>query len=236
MKYLSRKKDPRKWLCAQSRLILGLGKLAKEYKRKTKTDSIKRVLPDYLIMVEDDAYMNMHLFEDYVKEKNNSIHIPIAYSGCYENLLLQLGGFNLILSRGILERLIKPLSCFMNDHPKHKGSQPEWEKSVCKTLENNLLGEYDTFYHGMSLSDIAYEIASKSNFCMFAGWFMKYLISEFSLSIPNKDTGKHIHPYFESENCANNGDLYCKSFSRVCSWQTPESMASTASFVFSEIL
>ena len=44
-----------------------------------KTHSMERVLPDYLVMVEDDAYMNMQLFEDFVKSKDSSI--PIAYSG-----------------------------------------------------------------------------------------------------------------------------------------------------------
>ena len=232
MKYLSKKKNPGKWICAQSRLILGLGKLAKEYKRKIKTHSKEKVLPDYLVMVEDDAYMNMEHFEDFVKSKDSSI--PIAYSGCPTNLILQLGGFNLILSKGILERLIRPLSCFMDPKPN---AVPKWEKSVCDTLEKSLLGEYDIFYHGMSLTDIIYELASKSNFCMFAGWFMKYLISEFSLSQPTQDTGKVIHPYYsEAENCAANGDLGCKSSSKVCFWQTPEAMASKASSAFAEIL
>merc|ERR1711862_194568 len=211
MKYLSKKKNPGKWLCAQSRLILGLGKLAKEYKRKIKTHSKEKVLPDYLVMVEDDAYMNMEHFEDFVKSKDSSI--PIAYSGCPTNLILQLGGFNLILSKGILERLIRPLSCFMDPKPN---AVSKWEKSVCDTLEKSLLGEYDIFYHGMSLTDIIYE---------------------FSLSQPTQDTGKVIHPYYsEAENCAANGDLGCKSSSKVCFWQTPEAMASKASSAFAEIL
>ena len=132
--------------------------------------------------------------------------------------------------------MITPLTCSFDSKDKNKGMSA-WEKSVCETIEKSPLGEYELFYHGMSLTDIAYELASKSNFCMFAGWFMKYLISEFSLSIPTQDTGKDIHPYyFEAENCANNGDLYCKPSSKVCFWQTPEALASKSSAAFAEML
>lgn len=240
MTYVGKKKNPKSWLCAQSRLILGFIKLLNEYQRLLSTEFMSKVLPDYLAIVEDDTYLNMQLFGDFVKDKNPDI--PITYSGCSANLVVQLGGFNLFLSKGVIERLITPLTCSFSSKRKKKDENTtstnlsSWMKSACKTLDKSPLGEYDIFHDGMSLVDVAYLLASKESFCMFAGWFMKYLLAEYLVSEPTEDTGKLVHPYFEAENCANNGDLYCKISSQVCFWQTPESMVATTSVVYSDLL
>jgi len=232
-KYFARKKNPNKWLCAQSRLILGLGKRFKEYKEQVKTHG-SNALPDYLVIVDDDTYINVELLNTFLESKNSSQ--PIAYSGCSKNLITNMGGFNLFLSKGSIERLITPLSCSTNTNSdRYLMSIPDWEAKVCKQLEKNVLGEFDHFYSGMSLIDIAYEFASKKNFCLFSGWFMKYLITEYSISEINED-GKRIHPYYEKNNCASNGDMYCKITSHVCNWQTPESLASITAVVVKDLL
>lgn len=228
-RYFARKKEPVSWICAQSRLVLGLGKKFKEYKKRVNLFGATEALPDYLMIVDDDTYINIDLFSDFVNSKNSSI--PVAYSGCRENLITNMGGFNLFLSRASIQRLITPLTCApRKTNARGLSSISEWEATICKQLEENVLGEYELFYPGMSLSDIAFEFASKKQFCLFSGWFMKYLITQYHLSIIAED-GKRIHPYFETKNCASNGDMYCKIDSHICNWQTPESMASITAVV-----
>jgi len=241
MTYVGKKQYPQKWLCAQSRLILGFVKLLKEYQRQSSTQFMSKVLPDYIAMVEDDTYVNMQLFGEFVNGKNSGI--PITYSGCSANLGIQLGGFNLFISKGVIERMITPLTCSfsskrkkINENSKTSNNLSVWMNVACETLNRSPLGEFDVFNDGMSLADLAYLAASKKTFCMFGGWFMKYLLFEYFLSEPTEDTGKSIHPYFEEDNCSNNGDLYCKISSHVCFWQTPESMVATTSVVYSDLI
>ena len=138
--------------------------------------------------------------------------------------------------------MITPITCSFEtkkyqETTKTSANLSEWMKKACSTINRSPLGEYDFFHDGMSLADITYILASKKSFCMFGGWFMKYLLLEYKLSeTEDPETGKLIHQYYDNDNCSNNGDLYCKISSHVCFWQTPESMVATTSVVYSDLL
>ena len=56
--WLEKKKNPTGWMCAQTRPISGLMKVYKHY-----MNSHER-LPDYLIIMDDDTYINMESFQN----------------------------------------------------------------------------------------------------------------------------------------------------------------------------
>jgi len=78
-----RRKQTIGWLCAQRRPGYALGKRGQAY-RSDMLQYGTAVLPDYLILVDDDTYMNMEIFNKFMEKKKffNSNGICWIYMVC----------------------------------------------------------------------------------------------------------------------------------------------------------
>ena len=175
-------------------------------------NNISQSLPDYLLLADDDTYINIDLLQSYISTRRDlSPNIPLVYSGCLlertrkkqiniaKTWYVPYGGYGLIFSRGSLERLYHPLYCNTNqnklitedditailDYEKnHKNMTiTQYEQLVChRIVKDNLLGEKDLYKIGMSISDLAYELSSSKYYCMHSDWLTMYLINYYYLS------------------------------------------------------
>ena len=89
-KYLNSKSPG--WLCGQKRPSHGIGKLSRFYRGNS------RILPDFLLIVDDDTYINMDWFTQQYRGFNTSL--PRADAGCLvinpahmTNFSFPFGGF-----------------------------------------------------------------------------------------------------------------------------------------------
>jgi len=120
--WVGRKASPVGWLCAQRRFVGSFMKWMQLYLIETN-------LPDYLIIVDDDTYMNIQHITEYLlqqpgpkKSHVQSPQIPVVYAGCkrigdprsesFWNF--PFGGFGTFLSQGSLRRWMRPLHCHKN--------------------------------------------------------------------------------------------------------------------------
>jgi hypothetical protein len=104
--WLKHKSAPHGWMCAQVRPSHGLAKVVAKYREMKKTHG-EKALPDYLVIADDDTYVNMELFEKYMSTFDTSI--PRAVAGCMVrspirevNFTSPFGGFGMVFSKGTL--------------------------------------------------------------------------------------------------------------------------------------
>lgn len=103
-RWLKGKPSPHGWMCAQVRPSHGLAKVVAQYRAMEKTHGDK-ALPDYLIIADDDTYVNLELFEQYMSTFDTSI--PRGVAGCMVrspirevNFTIPFGGFGMVFSKG----------------------------------------------------------------------------------------------------------------------------------------
>ena len=101
---MKKRASPNGWMCAQTRPSHGFGKVIAQYRAMKETFG-DAALPDYLFIADDDTYVNMELFGQYMSNFDTSI--PRAVAGCLLrvpskqlNFSFPLGGFGTILSKG----------------------------------------------------------------------------------------------------------------------------------------
>ena len=134
--WLEKKKvNPAGWLCAQKRPQSALSKVGQFYRKLLKA---KEALPDYLVVVDDDTYLNVEWFlQNFLKNSNTSSSnddsskerrkqksrptgvnnaVPQVWAGCYvrkpvmdANITFPYGGFGTYYNRKSIERLIQPI-------------------------------------------------------------------------------------------------------------------------------
>jgi hypothetical protein len=81
--WLEKQSNPVGWMCAQPRFVVGLQKVLQHY-RDTRME-----LPDYFIMMDDDTYINMDLFDkQFVTQESNE---PIVTAGCMVRWPVMMG-------------------------------------------------------------------------------------------------------------------------------------------------
>lgn len=145
------------WMCAQKRPIDAI------YKALTAPD---RSLPDYLFIVDDDTFLNM---ENVVKILGEQFRpdLPHKLTGCrfvYPRSIhfdFPYGGFGSILSRPVLENLLRPVDCESDDG---------FSQLACTRLTQNLMGERAYFENGMSLLELLYRFTSANPFTDVDNW------------------------------------------------------------------
>ena len=239
-------KNPHGWLCAQRRVGAGLAKVGKWYK-----DQIFKaggnetgIFPDYLFLIDDDTFINVKLFNNYMREEAVDPAIPMVYGGCliYKKWKIgagakrttiewnfPFGGYGLFFSKGSIERLIYPLNCKIdgsNDpYIEPKSLKPElrqFEIESCKQLNLNYAYEKDTYQQGSSISDIAAQLSARNDFCMHSDWLTGYLATYYPLSTYDKSTGQHIHQY-RNKQCVFERTKKCGQSEHICHYQNPKS-------------
>jgi hypothetical protein len=117
--WLKKKASPHGWMCAQTRPSHGLHKVLSKYRESSPINSnstigsnLKREqdlepLPDYLIVIDDDTFVNVKLVHQYLATYDSST--PKTIAGCLirspiqkVNFTLPYGGYGTIFSRGKL--------------------------------------------------------------------------------------------------------------------------------------
>ena len=196
--WMKKKANPVGWFCAQRRFSAGLAKVMELYK----DDSVS--LPDYLIITDDDTYMNMeHLNEHLLNQpyqlelrgqsQEQSVvpmsDVPVAWTGCrvhapvHElNFTFGFGGYGYLFSKGTIERLMEPLHCGL----ENDGSKGGFHKSACDRMtdpEGTLIREDEFYKPGMSLMDVwgAFTRGVK-HFCLHGDWIFGYFLNFYDVS------------------------------------------------------
>ena len=207
------KKNPSGWICAQKRPLNALhNAVHKYYSHSNETlsnrDQINQQLPDYLIIGDDDTWINIDALKSSLP-KMYPPNEPRAVAGClirfeprYDHFTTPFGGFGLALTRSTLYNLLRPIDCSFSDTnhadppvesrpPFSKGS--DFEALVCWRLEQNLIGEQVVYRQGMSLLDMMYEYSvaapylqveqwGNRSFCLHSDWVWGYLINFYHMA------------------------------------------------------
>ena len=221
------------WMCAQQRVGVAIETLGRFYRMKANP------LPDYVMLQDDDTYYNMMRMEDFLKDKDPSI--PLAEAPCLirhaqlDNFSFPWGGYGLVLSRGAIENLIRPISC--TDE-----SDDEFEQNVCARLKDDMLGERQHFRNGMSVSDLMgahvrgnlFTKFSHNNwgYCLHSDWVVGYFINYYYISSAIKGFKSHVRiegtlggTFKEDKgNCVHGNVTMCTEAAHVCHRQTVKSM------------
>jgi hypothetical protein len=170
------------WLCAQKRLPESLAASLKMYNQIT-TD-----LPDYLLLIDDDTFLNLALMAPELQTSFPSHH-AYATAGCMVGKMehsFPWGGFGTIFTRKALERFLQPLplECsFQNSTALVKHLEPnvavrrdhdltpeEFEALACDRISENLIGERSVYQKGMSLTDMSQAYIHKWNYTSAQTW------------------------------------------------------------------
>jgi len=159
------------WICAQKRVGFAIGKKIKAY-------SEMNYLPDFLVLLDDDTFINLDLFSANLKGKDPSIpHIYGGFTFPLQDFSFFWGGYSVIIPRASLQRLKTPLYC-----EKGKNYVDNFAERACAAIDKNVIGEKDVYKYGMSVGDLAYALSKRKYFCMHSDHFFGYLINHYHLS------------------------------------------------------
>ena len=167
--------NPAVWLCAQKRFAFGLSHLLKQYdygdgnsdgNNIATTSSNQQLwhLPDFLLMVDDDTYLNIPmLFEKELRGRNSTYDRYVA-AGCYHvanKISYPYGGYGTVWSRASLQRWGHIIDCTPEANVRNStilASIPESEytygEAVCSRLGENLIGEQSVFNGNGNLNGV----------------------------------------------------------------------------------
>lgn len=169
--WLKKKKDPGGWLCAQKRFVAAFTKLSRWYadhasdhsqqeelRRRSVTDDdhdgVMDGFPDYLIIADDDTYMNIEHISEYLinaphKLKNEkglsndemyvpTPDVPVIFAGCRTRAPVgdikwtaPFGGFGIFLSKAALEKWTHPISCYQDHKVVVSDDRSEFDQAIC---------------------------------------------------------------------------------------------------------
>jgi hypothetical protein len=150
-------------LCSQRRSILGLYKALLQYDEK------RQALPDYMILMKDDTFYNLEVFQEIMSREYADPSLPWAMAGCRRDFLhfpfaAPMSDLGFILTRGSLQRLIRPIHCRPDENQQHiHPEQPdhdkwvnETEKNRCRAVQASRIGEGPMFEEGMTVASLMY--------------------------------------------------------------------------------
>jgi hypothetical protein len=175
------------WMCAQKRPMDGLRLALERYKGD--------VLPNYLVVMDDDSYFNMESLVVMLKEKYPPGQVAVIGGCIYTfpqelNFTFPVGGFGSILTRKTVENLLKPIYCDAAD--------PDgFTRMACWRLSQNLVGEKRFFREGMSVADLMYRYSAElpftdmskwtdgHGFCFHSDHVLGYFIGYYHVAVPD---------------------------------------------------
>ncbi|GAX15506.1 hypothetical protein FisN_8Lu242 [Fistulifera solaris] len=159
---LSKKNNPGGWLCAQKRANDGLQIVLQKLRQST--------LPDYLVMIDDDTFVDLPQLSHHLQTIYPDSSKPVVMAGCLirfgETFTVPIGGSGVILSKGALIRLLKPILCTNTT----SSNDDEFLQNACFRLQQNLFGERQYFRENMSLADLMHAYVSTNRFANHASW------------------------------------------------------------------
>ena len=221
-------RNPSGWICAQKRPLNALRNFAHKYYNRNSETASKQdrlqlqssadfsaslnlnisLLPDYLILGDDDTWINIDALKSTLPQLYPS-NQPRAVAGCLIRsvpdknhfITLPFGGFGLVLTRSTLVHLLRPFDCSASDttYPDPRESRSpfskhdDFEALVCWRLQKNLIGEREVYRQGMSLLDMMYQYSvaapylqvkqwGNRSFCLHSDWVWGYLVNYYHMA------------------------------------------------------
>ena len=186
LQWYRNKVNPPGWWCAQKRPMEGFKVAMSKYKLG------ESVVPDYLVITDDDSWLNMELLATQLNETYPS-HRRFALGGCYmHHGRLPFGGWGSIYTKATIEDLLLPSYC-TEEGKRYAETHNITNKNdlICSVMDKVGMGESIIYEDSMSVTDL----------------FVKYVLDpKFSLRKastwdPNYDFGHcyhsdHIWAYF----------------------------------------
>lgn len=221
------------WMCAQKRPIDGLHIALEHYKLNP--------LPNYLIIIDDDTYMNMEAMVETMTESYPESDCRVV-AGCRLNypkkiaFSFPIGGFGSILTRAALMRLMKPIYC------NHEVGKDDFTRFACWRLDQNNVGEANYFRGGMSVADLMYKYSAvlpftrvnewdRTGYCFHSDHTLGYFCNFYHIGAPlegaalsDKIRVKHSYEYLAGSPECKNTKSKCTVDSRICHYIKPERM------------
>ena len=220
IQWIQKKKNPQGWLCVQRRFVTSFTSLVQLY-------SETKSLPDYLIVADDDTYVNIHhIVKDMImdplrRQRDDDVVVfpsfdtPVVTAGCrvrhpHQDIKLTFpyGGFGTFISKGSLYELIQPLHC--NQTTTTTTMEPKCQKLLFHQNNNNgentrlsyplsaTIGEGTYFKNGDSLNQIFFKYSRQVEyFCLHSDWFMGYMANFYNIS---QHTTGSLNNWFDNEN------------------------------------
>ena len=182
------------WLCAQKRAIDGLHLAMENYKIQ------KSSIPDYLILIDDDTYLNMDAlvktFQESYSPNDNHLVAGCTYLGIKNShFVYPVDGLGNFFTRATIERIIQPVHCHSNNTGQRMDPFVKW---ACWRLDQNLIGEKQFFIEGMSIGDLMFAFASGLSFtgvdewdgtdtgyCFHSEHALAYFLNYYHISVPD---------------------------------------------------
>lgn len=193
------------WMCAQKRPIDGLQIALEKYKAaKLLGDTSTAALPDYLMIIDDDTYLNINALVSPEFMAAYPPHEKHIVSGCTYmrpaslQFIFSVGGVGTFLSRGLVERLMKPIRCEKKFGLDGKSFEDAFTRWACWRLDQNHIGEKYFFQEGMSVGDLMYAYTSglslteveswkhDAGYCLHSDHTTGYFFSFYHLSVPEE--------------------------------------------------
>ena len=188
--YVMSKPDPAGWVCAQSHIAKSFIKHVGKYTSET--------LPDYLIIVDSDTYLNMDQLTKFLFEQPYQVPShdePVIWAGCKMNFgnpkenvafTTPYGGFGTMFSQRSLMLMNQPIYCSEAVVPS------EYERTICNKFIQKAnfsypmsatIGEERFFSPGDTVTEVfrKYFQAIKP-FCLHSDHLYAYLAIFLSLS------------------------------------------------------
>jgi len=174
--WLEKKANPVGWMCAQQRPHAGMMKVRNHYKTSGQD------LPDYLLVMDDDTYINMKTFErefrGYLARPRKDLSPPdksepLVMAGCLVkqpvkqlNFTFPFGGFGTFVSRGALEELYRPIYC----DPTAPDYRQALHEDKCKQLDRDVVKEKHYFKDGMSIMELMHAYVTLPRYSDVHNW------------------------------------------------------------------
>ncbi len=191
--FLSKRDNPGGWLCAQKRANDGLQIVLQQM--------IQTTLPDYLLLVDDDTFVDMPQLTHYLQTMYPDPSEPLVMAGCLirsiTSFTIPFGGFGTVISKGSLTRLLTPISCV--NVTALAPNEDDFIQNACYRLQQNLYGERQYFQEQMSLKDLMHAYVSthryadyaswteESSFCVHSDWVWGYFFNYYNIGNAQDD-------------------------------------------------
>ncbi|KAL3774922.1 hypothetical protein ACHAWO_004008 [Cyclotella atomus] len=221
------------WVCAQRRVGRALGWLHSKYSGGDGDDKVD--VPDYLMVVDDDTYVDLvdvmsYLEKEAEKKKGEGgrmwiIPFPIAY-----------GGFGTILNKAAIRQLSEPIVC------NNSGTTNQNVVAICAQIKADRVGEASMFQDGMTVFELFYKYSATKDFCMHSDWLLGYILEYYIDQHPSSlmEEGDHDHTLIGMKTYPTCGNITvatgavrpCTQFSDTCHNQQPKDMEVLAMLSF----
>ena len=118
-----------------------------------------------MIILDDDSYINVELFQDSFAKMGSSD--DLFFAGCLirhpmgpkeANITNPFGGFGSILSNGALRNLFRPIHCPTFGLVSNEESTSN--EAICNQLDDDIVWERQYFQNGMSLTELMHRYTS----------------------------------------------------------------------------